>query len=223
MISTPDFDLASSSHSNTTAPRKALSETVVDEMTKQKIVRFSDVAVVRCFDPQPVLRRKASLWYTEEEVARQLKQDVDVVETIRQKAIESSISPEILVEAVNSVAAKSGSHHQAWDIRGLESLLDDGEQKARNRLQAALAVLMEQDRQDMEREQDVQLIAMRYQRATETSIKSALKRAEQDRSEIHETNKLSMKDPAIVSSLVEFSKFLDAPTPVWRIIPSRAA
>jgi len=163
--------------------------------TKDCRIRFSTGVKVREYDRDPILRHKADLWYSNDEIKQQRQRDLRVLGVIRRESFrESSITPEVLVKSVHSILGTTGensdSQEQAWDIRGLESLLDNGERKARNKLRGTLAVLMEQDRQDREGGEDpntlMEEISFRYRRAAAFCLEMAYRQGEQDRRAIEE-------------------------------------
>lgn len=140
-------------------------------------VAFSREVKVRPYYRSPrTTAMKEQLWYSQEELRRQRINDMRDIEMVRQAAASCESFPEMgLIKVVESL-----SEYGPWCIRGLEPLLDGGQEKAKNKLRGVLAVLTEQRRQGKERESDARQIAMRYKQATQQCQEEAHRRAIQD-------------------------------------------
>lgn len=121
---------------------------------------------------------------------------------IRESATSSKVSQDAMVKVVESLPEQTG-----WNIRGLEATIDGGNQKSENKLRGVLAVLMEQDRQDMEDKKPSDIkIAKRYIKATQRCQTAAFLRAIMDRSAV-ETS-FQTKKQSFEQKNVELSRFL---------------
>lgn len=179
---------------------------------------------MRLYNRTPMLQGdKAKLWYTEDEIRKQRKLDLHMIARIRRAAPNLSISIEALLEKVQTLEKESSrQHHSTWDIRGLESLIDGGHRKARNRLNCALAVLMEQDRQDFEGGHDERIIAQLYERCSKPSLTSAYRTAELDRKAV-ETSDYSLSLSKRCDVMLSDFPVCVLEKPVVNTLPSRAA
>jgi len=136
--------------------------------------------MVRPYDVSLSNANKEKLWYSSEELKEQRRNDLNIVSRIRQAASSSKVSQHAMVQVVQSLPDQGG-----WNVRGLEGSLDGGNQKCENKLRGMLAVLMEQDRQDMEdKEANDVKIAKRYIKATNRCQTVAYIRAIMDRAEV---------------------------------------
>ena len=205
-------------------PTSLLNDDVVPGVRKgRRSVTFSEDVRMRLYnDRTQMLQVKAKLWYSEDEIRKQRKFDLQMIARVRRAASSLSISTEDLIEVLQTMENDPG-HHSAWDIRGLESLIDGGHRKARNRLNCVLAVLMEQDRQDFEGDYDESKIARLYERCSMSSAASAYRNAELDtRKATTEGSNLTYHSKGytvLMSS--DFPVCVDAP--VLKTLPSRAA
>lgn len=211
---------ASSNLTVDTAMRPMLEKTEEDSTMSKKKVSFCEEARVRVYNRKSMLEEKANLWYSEQEIYHQRRCDLLMFANMKRKLPCRSLSPDVLVEVMQSIGNESNQQQPTWDIRGLESWIDGGNQRARNRLNAVLAVLMEQDRQDLEGDFDDGLIAMRYSQFTENSSRSAYRRAEVDRKAIECTNTMKITKGGPVSAS-DMSRYVEQP--VLNTVPSRAA
>jgi hypothetical protein len=143
--------------------------------SRKRRVSFSRDVMVRPYDAGRCAKNKDDLWYTSDEIRQQRLNDMKIVERIREGAASSSMSVEAMVKVVHLL-----SEQASWNIRGLEAWLDNGEQKAQNKLRAVLAVLLEQDRQDMEGSGNDANISRRYKRVSKKCQEEAQRRAIMD-------------------------------------------
>lgn len=207
--------------SATMTPTASLPNCMIGDRKERKRVTFSEEARMRVYDRTTMLQDKANLWYSEDEIRKQRRYDIQMIARIRRAAPSFSISTDTLLDVLQTLEKDSSRQHQStWDIRGLESLIDGGYRKARTRLNCVLAVLMEQDRQDFEGDYDDCKIAMRYERCSKASLTSAYRNAQHDRKAIETSNSTyHAKGYSLLSS--DFPVCVDAP--VVNTLPSRAA
>ncbi len=170
--------MSSTTHQTTSSTQMTLkcSLSSCERQSRKRSVTFSREVMVRPFDASESAPVKDDLWYTSDEIQQQRKQDMEIVETIRRGAESSFLSIEAMIKIVHLL-----SEQAAWNIRGLEAFLDKGSKKSQNKLRGILAVLMEQDRQDMEHDANVVNISRRYKRVTKRCQEEAHRRAVLDR------------------------------------------
>jgi hypothetical protein len=203
-------------------PQSATRTTTRASQSATRRVAFSREVMVRPYYTSSRTEEvKENLWYSPKELRQQRIGDMEVVDMIRQAAASSPSMSEIaLVRVVQSLSAE---YDAPWCIRGLEALLDGGNQKSQNRLRGVLAVIMEQDRQDMEGEGDDNDISKRYLQVSARCQQEAHQRAMMDRAAVHtKQSKLLKKENGRGVSLpaTKLSQFVN---PIAQSVSSRAA
>jgi hypothetical protein len=175
-------------------------------LRKARITFCKDVTV-RVYDASVNVAVKHELWYSSREMQDRWWRDARILDHVRQcDGGESSTPVEESIDVTEGPSSTTKAL-SSWDTRGLESRLDGGVTKARNRMAAVLSVIIEQDRQHMEGTGSDLDIALRYQSATRRAREEAHCRA--------------LADFAAAHSHVERARH--RPLPTLRSVMSRAA
>lgn len=167
-----------------------------------KRVRFSSTVAIRKFNVLPNRKNYQDLWYSPKEIQKRRRKEIQVINCIRQ-----STSPNKLIGILQS--------SDDWTDRGLEPMLHEKVSRSQNKLRAVLAVLMEQDRQDMEgvssnNAWNVEEIARQYRPISQSCGKAALARAMTDYEEAmriqQDVDRSSARKPPAVDTAIVVSR-----------------
>jgi hypothetical protein len=179
--------MASSKSSSRETARAAPSLQRATRLQSQKRVRFSkNLISIKAFECAALdLNEKETLWYTADDIQRQRDFDRHMLHVILEGTSQFRASPEILIQIIGKLGTQANRNDAAWDIRGLEHLIDGCTLRDQERFKSHFAVFSAQSSfTDTDKKCDAacRKISILYHNRAEASVLAARRRAAMDQS-----------------------------------------
>lgn len=168
---------------------------------KRKVCFDEDNLVsTRLFEFRLELGEKEMLWYSHDEIKRQREFDRYLLQMVLDSTAQYGASPDLLLKIVGKLGTQAGRLEAAWDIRGLEHLIDGGKLREQAKLESYLAVFsMEPSKLGASPTlREERLSSVQYHNIAKNSVLAARRRAALDRAFIDNDmdQELTMKQPS---------------------------